>query len=116
MTYEALKNAGFETKFNAVAKTEVIAKVWMEVLNDFEIEEGTVAERYYAFLDENENVDGIMKKGDAKEIQIEEGKLIEFGGGNKNEFEIPLFFPEDVGEEQFKLYQRDGIVYLIDCF
>ena len=57
-----------------------------------------------------------MKKGDAKEIQIEEGKLIEFGGGNKNEFEIPLFFPEDVGEEQFKLYQRDGIVYLIDCF
>jgi hypothetical protein len=68
----------------------------MEVLNDFEVEKGEIAERYEDFVDD---VDGYMKKGDKKEIMIEEGNLIEFGGGPKNEFEIPLKYPIDVGEE-----------------
>lgn len=61
--------------------------------------------------DENRLTEGILVKDMTKDLVFEDGAMMTFGNSHDVEVYIPL---DDLDTEQFTLYNRNGLVYLVD--
>lgn len=64
-----------------------------------------------AVAEERRQTEGILKKDEVREFEIEDGQIINFGKARSCEFYIPL---KELDKEQFALFNRDGNIYLVD--
>lgn len=55
--------------------------------------------------------EGVLKKDEERKIVFEDGAIKSFGKDPSCDFYIPL---EDLDLKQFSIYNRDGVLYLID--
>lgn len=96
--------ANKEIKLDMVKGTNPVSqfppvKVVMEVLEDFESG------------NDMKEVAGILKKGDKKEIEIPDGKIISFGKDPLCDVQI---LAEDIDNRQFSIFNFNGKLYLVD--
>lgn len=57
-------------------------------------------------------VEGILKLGDTLEFEIKDGEILNCGRKESSYINIPI---EEIDDEQFKLMNFRGNLYLIDC-
>jgi hypothetical protein len=83
---------------NAPSEHAVI-KLKMKVVEDF------------AEFDPRSDTEGILKKGEEKEFEIPDGKILEFGRDPVSDHLIPL---DEIDLKQFSILNFNGKLYLID--
>lgn len=73
----------------------------LEVLDDFKPE----------IADEKRQIEGILKKGEKRILEFEDGEMKTFGKRISCEMPIPH---EELDEEQFTIYNKNGFCYIVD--
>mmetsp|Transcript_23443 Transcript_23443/g.17905 ORF Transcript_23443/g.17905 Transcript_23443/m.17905 type:complete len:267 (+) Transcript_23443:1038-1838(+) len=96
-----------EEKKGSAAPSGKVVKILMKVLEDFDPKKKE--------YDEEREMEGILKKDSEKLLTLEDGQQIKFGRDQLNEVVIPLK-DGDIDDLQFSLYNRDGVVYMVDQF